>query len=73
MENYFKEQIKLGYIAEDGEPLKCDKCECTDFIYYNHDFLDYIGSVGINVLEYMVKCSKCNKDVGYWSYGHWQI
>jgi len=73
-EEYIEQQIKDGYISEkDLSPLKCWNCESKNFKDYGHDFLDYIHGHGVNLLEYKVKCLDCEKDVGYWSYGHWQV
>lgn len=59
--------IKLGYIAPDGEPLKCYSCKSTNLYTDNYD---YICST---LCEYTCKCKDCGQTVGVWSYGEWQL
>lgn len=66
LKKYIEDQIKLGYILEDGTPVKC-YCGHKDFEMVN----EYGGEHGIE--EYELKCKKCGEIVGTWAYGHWQI
>jgi len=67
MEANIKEQIRLGYISENGKPLKCE-CGSIDFKQVNQ----YYGEGYIE--EYSLECKneECLKIVGHWSFGHWQ-
>lgn len=64
--DYLNNLIKEGYIAESGKPLKCF-CGNTSFIE-----TDLIKEEHC-VVEYKLQCNECNKIVGYWSYGYWQL
>jgi len=67
-EDYYKEQIAEGYIAENGTPLKCG-CGCTEFKQVNQ----YYGEGWIE--EYSLECTNedCLKIVGTWAFGHWDV
>lgn len=67
-EEYMKEQIKEGFISENGTPLKC-WCGCSNFKQVN----TYSSEYGIE--EYSLQCTNidCLRIVGYWGYGNWQI
>lgn len=67
-EDYIKEQIKEGYIAEDGHPKKCE-CGCTEFNQVNQTY----GEGWIE--EYSLECKNedCLKTVGHWAYGNWTV
>jgi len=67
MEEYIRQQIKDGYINNNGSPLKCHKCECNKLEQKINDRMESI------VCEYKMICTNCNSDVGYWSYGNWQL
>lgn len=58
--------INDGYLGEDMEPLKCDKCEC-DVIRTTIIALD-----GGRLSEKSAHCDRCNAQLGYWSYGNWE-
>ena len=47
-------------------PIDCD-CGCNEKI----ETYMYYESYG--VCEYKVRCKQCNKLLGHWAYGHWQI
>jgi len=59
---------EFDYFKEDGTPIKCMKCECTEFIENYHAYLDNYGPL----LEYGVSCAKCGIGVNYWAYGYWE-
>lgn len=61
----YKCDIILGYISENGEPLKCRSCGSYEIINSVEYFDDYI------LCEYGVKCGKCGKQAGHWAYGNW--
>jgi hypothetical protein len=72
-EDYINHMINEGFIAEDGTPLKCHHCEGKEFTEYEHDYLDHCYGVGVGLLEYKLKCNNCDKNVGYWVAGHWEV
>jgi len=59
-----KDKIERGLINEELEPIKCE-CGSTEFVDKTTDKIDYLE------VEKDRFCKKCNKLVGYWSYGHW--
>ena len=59
-----KDKIERGLINGKLEPIKCE-CGSTEFVDKTTDKIDYL-----EVEKYRF-CNKCNKLVGYWSYGHW--
>lgn len=59
--------IAEGYIDEKGQPLKCQHCEGEDLEEYGHQ------TMVDELVEYQVNCKKCNRNTGYWSYGHWEV
>lgn len=61
-------EIKCGYKAENGTPLVCYKCGCSDFKYGKS-----YSEEGIGLIEYEYKCKSCDNLVGYWAYGNWTI
>lgn len=64
IESEIKDKIERGLINEKLEPIKCE-CGSTKFIDKTTDKIDYLE------VEKDRFCKKCNKLVGYWSYGHW--
>ena len=66
MERYLKEQIDNGLIAKDGKPLKCN-CGCIEFTNVDIHYCPW------GTEEYAVKCNDCNKIIGRWAYGSWQV
>ena len=67
MNDILKEKIEKGFIDEDGKPLKCHKCGCTEF---------ELGETLVDswvLLEYEELCQNCKTRVGYWAYGCWQL
>ena len=67
-EDYMKEQIEEGYIAENGTPLKC-WCGCTDFKQVKQYYCEH------GIEEYSLQCTniECLKIVGHWAFGNWQV
>lgn len=63
---YLEKQIQDGYMDKDGKPLKCE-CGNKDFEMINDPYCQY------GVEEYVLKCTECNKVVGHWAYGYWQV
>jgi len=68
-EEYMSIIIEDGYIYPDGAPKKCFDCNSEKLIGVNYDLLDGWR----DILEYDMKCEECNKIVGHWAYGHWQL
>lgn len=66
-EEYMEIQIKDGYIYQDGTPLKCFNCDCEKL---KDNITD---STEQGIMEYAKVCTNCNKVVGCWAYGHWQL
>jgi len=64
-EEYINYMIDNGYMASDLEPLKCHKCENTQFEEFGHQY------IAGHTCEYGVKCKNCGVTVGYWAYGYW--
>lgn len=65
---YIWRDIKLGYIANDGQPLKCFKCKSVELEEFNR----YTEGYGLTI-EYSVKCKKCGQVLGHWAYGNWEM
>jgi hypothetical protein len=64
---YIWRDIKKGYIAENGKPLKCYKCDSKDLEEYGHYYEEHW------CIEYGVKCKHCGQKLGYWAYGRWEM
>lgn len=64
---YIWRDIKKGYIAEDGQPLKCFKCGSKEMEDYGEYYEDHL------CVEYGVKCKHCGQKLGYWAYGSWEM
>lgn len=65
-EEHIKSLIADGYIAKDGEPLKCIHCESKELeekLYYEEHW----------IVERDIACKKCGKPLGNWAYGHWGV
>ena len=61
------ELIDKGIINKDFEPIKCDVCGCTEFI-------DNVKEVDAGITsEFQRHCKNCNRILGYWAYGYWQV
>ncbi len=54
--------------AENGEPVKCWKCGCTEQREEVRSMVDVLYGQG-PVCEYEVFCAKCGTGIGYWAYG----
>lgn len=64
IESEIKDKIERGLINEKLEPIKCE-CGSVEFTDKTTDKIDFLE------VEKDIFCKKCNKLVGYWSYGHW--
>lgn len=64
---YLKYMQLRGYILKDRTPIKCPRCKSKDLEDYNYYYLD------IYVCEHDRKCKKCDKVLGHWNYGHWDL
>lgn len=64
IESEIKDKIERGLINEKSEPIKCE-CGSVEFTDKTTDKIDFLE------VEKDRFCKKCNKLVGYWSYGHW--
>ncbi|WP_100406238.1 hypothetical protein [Bacillus solitudinis] len=69
--DYIEQQVKHGYLDKtDLEPLKCQHCDSKNL----EDTGFIVEELGTHVTtEYKKVCKDCNKEVGYWAYGNWQI
>jgi len=67
IEKFLDNQVKEGYISKDGTPLKCFNCESKEL---KDNITD---STEQGIMEYEKVCINCNKIVGCWAYGHWQL
>lgn len=65
-----KKDIEAGYIDEDGEPLKCYNCE-SERLEDTDEIVEELGSHCIT--EFKRVCKNCQKTVGHWAYGYWQL
>lgn len=63
LKRIIKLKIKCGYIEPDGTPIKCIHCDSTDLEEFNEYYLDGYGST---LIEYSVRCKKCDKTAGHW-------
>ena len=70
LKRIIKWEFKNGYIEPDGTPIKCIHCDSTDLEEFNEYYIDGYGST---LAEYSVRCKKCGRTVGHWSYGYWDI
>lgn len=59
--------VKRGYIAKDGTPLKCYKCNSTNLENYNKYYEEHW------CIEYSVKCKEYGTKLGHWAYGNWEV
>ena len=64
------EEVKQGYKAIDLTPLKCIKCDHTEFENKNPDYLDGCGSI---LCEYDTVCKNCGHVNGHWAYGNYCV
>ena len=62
----FQEDVKAGFFAEDGQPLKCKKCKHKRFTCEN---TDHIANV---LCEFDEHCVRCAEFAAHWSYGQYQ-
>lgn len=65
LENKDVTQKEDKYYKDDGEPIKCTKCESKEL---SMKILDYIANVPC---EQECRCPECGEIVGYWAYGSW--
>ena len=64
-EEAIKQDIKDGYINNEGAPLKCRKCGSSHITTGNEYYENY------GVIEYDAICVDCGEVVGHWAYGYW--
>lgn len=62
---YLNKLFEDGYIAKNGEPLKCEFCDSKELEDFNENYSDY------GIVEYSVKCEECGKVLAHWAYGDW--
>lgn len=63
-----KRLVNKGYLKKGTyEPNKCMYCK-SDKLYW-----DSIDSVGSIALEQLVTCRNCDKVVGHWITGNWDL
>lgn len=60
--------IKLGFTAPDGQPLKCFKCKSKEMEEYGQYYMD-----GGYTEEYSIRCRACGQKLGHWAYGYWEM
>lgn len=69
-------RIRMGYILENKEPVRCYKCssvrleECNEVYPITHTPPNYWENYA---MKYDVKCKDCSQIVGHWAYGFWTI
>lgn len=63
----YKYLLKEGFIDKNYEPQRCFYCNSTLLENCNADRTDFV------VLAYDVKCKYCDKVLGHWSCGHWEL
>ena len=66
-EDYLNRMINDGYLNKNLSPKKCTECENEDLESYDYVY-EHMG-----VVEYKVRCTDCKTNVGYWTYGHWDV
>lgn len=66
-EDYILRMVEKGYIATDGQPLKCSFCDSSKLENRNEYYEESY------IIEYQVFCGTCDKQVGLWAYGNWQL
>ena len=71
-DDYLKELFNEGLIDHTGKPLKCPTCKSENFFEQDHVYLDVIYGLG-PIIKYTLKCNDCNKTVGRWVTGHWEV
>ena len=57
--------------AEDGAPLKCEKCGCTSFVEKVMSVVAVLDNGDGPTTEAAYHCLNCKTQVGYWAYGSW--
>lgn len=57
--------IREGILSKNGHPIVCISCGHDEFKKYN----EYYEECGI--IEYSLKCERCEQENGTWSYGAW--
>ncbi|AAK79183.1 hypothetical protein BJV85_002787 [Clostridium acetobutylicum] len=63
---YIDKKIEDGLIAKDGTPLKCF-CGCTNLGNINEYYEEHW------MVEYIVKCKECGRQLGHYAYGCWEL
>lgn len=63
---YYWQNVKRGFISNNGTPLKCHECDSIDLKDYNKLYEEHI------LIEYDCKCNKCGTMLGHWAYGYWE-
>lgn len=58
-----------GYYAEDGEPLRCRKCDSWHYSNHKEYTVDSINGIACEV---EIRCLHCDNPIGYWAYGSYQ-
>ncbi|XZN14478.1 hypothetical protein ACSW9O_15540 (plasmid) [Clostridium perfringens] len=66
-ERMIKRDIRKGYIASDGTPLKCHKCGCKEMETYYTDYIEH------TLCEESIRCKACKEHLGHWAYGSWRM
>lgn len=67
---YLNDLEEKGYLSNKGRPLKCFHCNSADLISVD-EFYDCLGMP--TLVEYTVKCNKCDAKLGAYSYGQWEV
>ncbi len=67
LKTHFAIQIWAGIINNNLSPQTCEWCYTQEFKEITRDTINY------DICEFEVRCKCCDKQVGYWSYGHWEI
>lgn len=60
--------IWSGYFNEQGEPLRCTKCDSWHHSDHVQRIVDTVNGIPC---EIELKCKLCGNQMGYWAYGYW--
>ena len=67
MKNLWRRLMRYMYFRQDGEPVRCTECGCTEIVDTITDRLDYMP------LESEQTCAGCQSTLGYWAHGYYDL
>ena len=65
----FQWEVWAGYIAPNGEPLRCTNC---DSWHNDHHKWRTVDTINGQCAEGELSCTLCGNVMGYWAYGYWE-